>query len=326
MKLPPQLTDGLKLPLIVAPMFLVSGPELVVSACKSGAIGSFPTGNARTPETLDSWLDEISSACTDVAAWSANLVTHQSNTRFDDDLALIVAHRSPLVITALGGPQRVINAVHSYGGYVFADVNSVAYARKAVEAGADGLILVGAGAGGHTGPMAGLPFLAEVREFFDGPIVLGGGLGTGAALRAVEVAGADLGIMGTRFIAATESLAPDAYREMLVDAQFGDLTLSDAITGVPAYWLDRSLRRAGLDPANLRKDFQTSFEVNSSDSKQRQRSKRWSEIWSAGHGVGSVKQSESVTEVLRQLVDEYWQATERGPCHCARPDHHRLAS
>ena len=309
-----QLADvfsGLRVPLIVAPMFLVSGPALVTAACQAGAIGSFPTANARSVTALDGWLDEISAACKGHAIWSANVVTHQTNTRLKEDLALISAYKVPLVITALGGPAPVVKTVHRYGGLVFADVNSVAYARKAIAAGADGLVLVGAGAGGHTGSMAGLSFLAEVREFFDGPLVLGGGLTNGHALRAVEVAGADLGIMGTRFIAAAESLASAEYRDMVVQSSFHNLTLSDAVTGVPAYWLDMSLERAGLDLKDSQKDFKTNFAPTDADDPHKKRVKRWSEIWSAGHGVGGVKSVESARSIVERLGEEYRQAVNR---------------
>lgn len=307
-RLPEMWRDRLTLPLIAAPMFLISGPELVIAACAEGVVGAFPTPNARNPAILDDWLDRITRTLGEraqaepgrkIAPWAANLVVHRSNDRLADDLALVVRYEAPLVITALGSPRAVIDQVHGYGGRVFADVNSVPFARKAVEAGADGLVLVAAGAGGHTGQMTGFAFVPAVREFFDGPIVLAGGIADGAGIRAAEVLGADLAYMGTRFIAAEESLAHSDYRQMLVDATEQDLILTNAITGVHANWLKPSMIRAGLDPEKLERDPDIDFTDPQSGAK------RWANIWSAGHGVGAVDRIEPVADLVARLKREY---------------------
>jgi|TARA_R110002073_G_scaffold4199_12_gene27737 nitronate monooxygenase len=300
--LPECLQGKLKLPLIAAPMFLVSGPDLVVAACQEGIVGSFPTPNARTPAILDEWLDDITSRMADVSdagPLAANLVVHPSNDRLEDDLALVAKYKVPLVITALGSPRKIVDRVHAYGGAVFADVNSVRFARKAAEAGVDGLVLVAAGAGGHTGKMTGFSFVPAVREFFDGTIVLGGGIGDGRAIRAAEVLGADLAYMGTRFIATNESLAHTDYRQMLVDSTVDDLILTNAVTGVHANWLRQSLISAGMDPNALEKDPDVDFTDPQSGMK------RWANTWSAGHGVGVIDRVESVKSLVNRLKQEH---------------------
>ena len=302
MPLPECLQGKLKLPLIAAPMFLVSGPDLVVAACQEGIVGSFPTPNARTPAILDEWLDDITSRMADVSdagPLAANLVVHPSNDRLEDDLALVAKYKVPLVITALGSPRKIVDRVHAYGGAVFADVNSVRFARKAAEAGVDGLVLVAAGAGGHTGNMTGFSFVPAVREFFDGTIVLGGGIGDGRAIRAAEVLGADLAYMGTRFIATNESLAHTDYRQMLVDSTVDDLILTNAVTGVHANWLRQSLISAGMDPNALEKDPDVDFADPQSGMK------RWANTWSAGHGVGVIDRVESVKSLVNRLKQEH---------------------
>jgi nitronate monooxygenase len=305
MPLPECLQGKLKLPLIAAPMFLVSGPDLVVAACQEGIVGSFPTPNARTPAILDEWLDDIASRLADVpdaGPLAANLVVHPSNDRLEDDLALVEKYKVPLVITALGSPRKIVDRVHAYGGAVFADVNSVRFARKAADAGVDGLVLVAAGAGGHTGNMTGFAFVPAVREFFDGTIVLGGGIGDGRAIKAVEVLGADLAYMGTSFIATNESLAHTDYRQMLVDSTIDDLILTNAVTGVHANWLRQSLIAAGMDPNALEKDPDVNFTDPQSGVK------RWANTWSAGHGVGVIDRVESVHSLVGQLRREYQSA------------------
>ncbi len=302
MPLPECLRGKLKLPLIAAPMFLVSGPDLVVASCQQGIVGSFPTPNARTPAILDEWLDDITgrlASVPDAGPLAANLVVHPSNDRLEDDLALVEKYKVPLVITALGSPRKIVDRVHAYGGVVFADVNSVRFARKAVEAGVDGLVLVAAGAGGHTGNMTGFAFVPAVREFFDGTIVLGGGVGDGRAIKAAEVLGADLAYMGTRFIATNESLAHTDYRQMLVDSTIDDLILTNAVTGVHANWLRQSLMAAGMDPNALETDPDVDFTDPQSGVK------RWANTWSAGHGVGAVDRVESVESLVSRLKLEY---------------------
>jgi nitronate monooxygenase len=294
--------QNLKLPLVVAPMFLVSGPELVISSCLSGVIGAFPFPNARNIATLDGWLDKIASALADAdgaGPLAVNLTTHRSYDRLADEIAVIKNHKPTLVITALGGPDAVIDTVHNYGGKVIADVNSLAHARKAVAAGVDGLALIAAGAGGHTGHIAGIPFVSEVRTFFDGLIILAGGIGSGAAIRAAQIAGADLCYMGTRFIAAEESLASQEYKDMLVQASYEDLVLSDQLTGAKAYYLRQSLIKMGYDPDNMQAG--SGFNLANSQNQI----KAWRDVWSAGHGVGAVTAIQPVADIISQLESEY---------------------
>ncbi|PQA85992.1 NAD(P)H-dependent flavin oxidoreductase [Hyphococcus luteus] len=301
------IAGNLSLPVICAPMFLVSGPDLVTAVCKEGVIGAFPFPNARKIETLDAWLDDLSRRVSNdpnAAPYAVNLTTHRTYDRLQDEIALIANHRPKIVITALGGPDPVLDTVHAYGGVVIADVNSLAYARKAAEKGADGLALVSSGAGGHTGSMAGFSFVSAVREFFDGLVVLAGGIGNGRAIRAAEILGADLSYMGTSFIAAAESLASDEYRRMLVEANFEDLVLSNALTGAYANYLRASLIKMGLDPDNPGKK----ASVDLSDSQMQ--IKAWRDVWSAGHGVGEVRAAQPASEIIAKLKTEYREALE----------------
>ncbi len=306
------LRSRLSLPLICAPMFLVSGPDLVIAACRNGVIGSFPAPNARPLEMLDAWMGRVAGELADarrtdpsarIAPWSVNLVVHSSYDRLPAELELVQRHQPPLVITALGSPARVVDAVHAYGGLVFADVGSVAMARKAAQAGVDGLILVSSGAGGHTGSVSPFVFVAAVRQFYDGIVVLAGGLCSGAAIRAAEVAGADLADIGTLFIAARESLAPDDYRQMVVDAGVDDLVLTKAFTGASAYYLRASILRSGLDPDNL--SGKSAMDWSKSDTQL----KAWKDIWSAGQSVAAVHRVEGAAQIIARLRDEYLQST-----------------
>lgn len=293
---------GLRLPLIAAPMFLVSGPDLVIATCRAGAMGSFPFPNARTLDVLDGWLTRIGeelAAAPGGAVYAANLVVHASYDRLGEELKLLERHRPPVVITALGSPRRVVETVHGYGGLVFADVASVPFARKAAEAGVDGLVLVSAGAGGHTGRMAGFAFVPAVRRFFDGVIVLAGSVSDGRAVRAAELLGADLAYMGTPFIAAGESLAGQEYRDMVVAAEFEDLVLSDRLTGAEAYYLKASLLRMGIDPADIPAGGRPDFTGSQT------KIKAWKDVWSAGHGVGTVTRVEPAAAIVDRLAAEY---------------------
>ena len=305
------LRTQLSLPLVCAPMFLVSGPDLVIATCRNGVIGSFPAPNARPLEVLDAWMERVAGEleaarradpAARIAPWSLNLVVHSSYDRLPAELELVRRHRPPIVITALGSPARAVDAVHAYGGLVFADVGSVAMARKAAQAGVDGLVLVSSGAGGHTGSVSPFVFVEAVRQFFDGIIVLAGGLCTGAAIRAAEVAGADLADIGTLFIAARESLAADDYRQMVVEAGVDDLVLTRAFTGANAYYLRRSIERAGLDPDNL--SGKTSMDWSRSDTQL----KAWRDIWSAGQSVEAVQRVEGAGEIIARLRAEYLQS------------------
>ena len=302
MPLPPPLLRNLALPAIGAPMFLISGPEMVIAQANAGMIGSFPTPNARTPDILDEWMRQISDALDSdptAAVWAANLVVHPSNDRLPADLDCVLRHKPPLVITALGSPARVVDAVHGYGGLVFADVNSVGFARKAAAAGVDGLVLVASGAGGHTGQTAGFAFVEEVRQFWGGSIVLGGAISTGHAIRAAEVLGADLAYVGTAMIACDESMAQSGYKQMVVAAGAEDIVPSNGITGVTANWLRSSLVAAGYDPARMPEGKKPNFENAQDDAKA------WKNVWSAGQGVGTVKAVEPIDEIVARLRREY---------------------
>ena len=298
---------ALRLPLIAAPMFLVSGPDLVIAACANGVLGSFPCANARTIEILTEWISQITKQLSGRPGvpWAANLAVHPTNPRLSEELSVLEHARVPVVITALGGPRPIVDRVHAWGGKVLADVNSVAFAKKAVDAGVDGLILVSAGAGGHTGRMNGFSLLSAVREFFDGPIALGGGLSNGAEIRAVETAGANLAVMGTAFIATEESLAVPEYKSMLIDSTIDDLVLTNTVTNVLANWLRPTLVRAGIDPTDFLVNPKVDFSDNSLIEKQRV---RWTTVWSAGHGVGCVRRVDTVAELVARLRREYLQA------------------
>jgi nitronate monooxygenase len=295
------IKSRLRLPAICAPMFLVTGPDMVVSACKSGVLGTFPATNARTEDQLVSWLDQISTSITKAdAPWALNMITHNSYGRFDAELDLVRQYQPELVITALGGPHRVTDVVHGYGGLVFADVNSPKFARKAIEKGADGLVLICAGAGGHTGEYAMIPFVEEVRTFFDGPIIVGGGIGTGRGIKAVEALGVDFAYLGTRFLACQESLINDDYRQMVWDSQMEDLIASRAITGALGNWMRASVEAAGLTEEAMKAVAKIDFSQD-----MHAGTKAWKHVWSAGQGVGLVNTPESVADVVETLVRQY---------------------
>jgi nitronate monooxygenase len=295
------IKSRLRLPAICAPMFLVTGPDMVISACKSGVLGTFPATNARTEDQLVSWLDQISTSVSQAdAPWALNMITHNSYGRFDAELDLVRQYKPELVITALGGPHRVTDVVHGYGGLVFADVNSPKFARKAIEKGADGLVLICAGAGGHTGEYAMIPFVEEVRTFFDGPIIVGGGIGTGRGIKAVEALGVDFAYLGTRFLACQESLINDDYRQMVWDSQMEDLIASRAITGALGNWMRASVEAAGLTEEAMKAVAKIDFSQD-----MHAGTKAWKHVWSAGQGVGLVNTPESVTDVVETLVRQY---------------------
>ncbi|MDX2143730.1 MAG: nitronate monooxygenase [Rhodospirillaceae bacterium] len=303
------IKSRMALPAIAAPMFLVSGPDLVIAACKAGVIGSFPTLNARPLEVLEQWfqrivreLDEFKAMGGKPAPWAANLIVHRSNPRAADDLAMTLKYKPEIVITALGTPADVIAGVHAYGGLVFADVNSVKYAQKAAAAGADGLVLVAAGAGGHTGPVPAFSFVPAVREFFSGPIVLGGGIVDGAGVRAAEVLGATFAYVGTRFIATKESIAAEGHKQMLVDCTEDDIICTAHFTGVPANYLKPSIVKAGLDPAQLGVRPEKKFDSRGAADGE---AKAWRDIWSAGQGVRSIKSVLTAAELVAELKRGY---------------------
>jgi nitronate monooxygenase len=313
MSLTPSFT--LRVPVFAAPMFLISGPELVLAACKAGIVGAFPTPNARPIEQLDTWMRQITEGlarardeqpAATIGPWCANLVTHSSNTRLAEDLALVAKYQPPVVVTALGSPKPAIEVVHGYGGLVFADVTSIGLAKKAAAAGADGLACVSAGAGGHTGALTPFAFVSAVREFFDGQVVVGGGISDGWGVAGAVACGADYVYMGTRFIPTAESMAPQEYKQMLVDCTVDDIVVSAGITGTPASWLKPSLRANGLDPDNMPAAPERRYDSNQSFA-----GKKWKDVWAAGQGVGAVKAVEPVAQVVDRLVQEYDQALTR---------------
>jgi nitronate monooxygenase len=296
------LSRSLILPVIVAPMFLISSPALVIAAARARLLGVYPTANSRTIADLKIHLQQIDDAVQadgKAGQWAISLFVHPSYDRFDAELDLIAPYKPRLVITALGGPKRALERVHAFGGLVFSDVITVLHARKAVDAGADGLVLVASGAGGHTGTYSAFAFVEEVRKFWDGPIVLGGAISNARAVRAALTLGADFAYMGTRFIATRESMVTDDYREMLIRATMEDIVTSRAITGVLANWMRESLQRANFDLNKLDVPGKIDFSDIAGDSKA------WKNIWGAGHGAGSVVKIQTVHEVVDELVADY---------------------
>jgi nitronate monooxygenase len=304
--LAPSLVAGgrLRLPVVAAPMFLISGPDLVIEACRSGIIGAFPTTNARTTQELDAWMSRIATSLTgnQVAPWATNVITHSTNQRLSQDLELVARYRPPIVITALGSPKPAIEMVHSYGGTVIADVINLTLAKKAIDAGADGLACVSAGAGGHTGFISPFAFISAARELTDGLLIVGGGIADGYGVAGAIAAGADLVYMGTRFIATHESLATDDYKRMVVESTLDDLLVSASITGTPATWLKPSLRRVGYDPENMPEKPQRNYD---SSQQQQVEAKRWKDVWSAGQGIGAIRAVEPMSAVVDRLASEY---------------------
>ncbi|HKZ74199.1 MAG TPA: nitronate monooxygenase [Steroidobacteraceae bacterium] len=294
---------GLRLPVIAAPMFLVSGARLVLAACREGVIGSFPTAYARTTEMLEAWLRTITeelardaAAGRPCAPWSANLIVHPTNSRAAADLELLVQYRAPIVIASVGNPSRIVARVHDYGGLVFSDIATLAHARKAAQSGVDALILLCGGSGGHTGWMNPFAFVPAVREFFDKPIILAGSITDGAAIRAALELGANLAYVGTRFIATQESDASMEYRNLVVSSTADDIVLSSEVSGLPANWLRGSLEKLGFK--GERQEPSRSFSADANF-------KAWRDIWAAGHGVGSVKRVATVSEVIAELEAEF---------------------
>jgi len=297
--------NPMRLPVISAPMFLVSGPELVIAACKAGIGGAFPTPNCRTVAELDAWMGQITDALSPGdGPWVANLITHSTNARLEEDLRLVAQYKPPIVITALGSPKPVMETVKAYGGLVFADVVNMALAQKAADAGVDGLACISAGAGGHTGHLSPFAFVSAVREFFDGWLTIGGGIADGAGVAGAIAAGADMVYMGTRFLAASESRAQDPYKQMIVDSGPDDLIVSSAITGTPASWLKPSLRAAGMDPDALGGPITRDYSGDAAH-------KRWRDIWAAGQGLQKVDAIEPTAVVVDRLEAEYRAAAAR---------------
>lgn len=296
-----EISQQLRLPMFVAPMFLISGPELVIAAGKAGVIGAFPSANSRTIEDLSAWLSQISgelSAAGRPRMWAINMIVHPTYARFEAELDLVCEYKPRIVITALGSPKRPLDRVHAYGGAVFSDIISPEQARKAIDAGADGLIAIASGAGGHTGQYSPFALIEEIRRFWDGPLILGGAIGSARAIRAAQIIGADFAYMGTRFVATPESLVTDDNRDMLVRARMEDIVTTMAVTGIPSNWMRESLDRAGFTPETLQIRKKIDFS-------NLQDTKAWKHIWSAGHAIGTTRNVQTVAQIVDDLVGEY---------------------
>ncbi len=288
-----RFAGGLKVPAIVAPMFLVSGPDLVVESCKAGFCGTFPALNQRTTEGFDEWLCEIEERLGDDAApYGVNLIVHQSNPRVEADLEVCIKHKVPLIITSLGAVPDLVKAVHSYGGLVFHDVIQRRHAEKAAEAGVDGIIAVAAGAGGHAGTYSPFALTSEIREFWDGALILSGSMSHGGHIAAAQMMGADYAYFGSHFIAAAESMAPQGQKDMMIGASAKDISYTDKVTGVGANFLTPSLEAATLHDAPGK------MSLN-------EEAKAWKTIWSAGHGTGAVRDVKPTKDICEQLIAEY---------------------
>ncbi|GAA5315648.1 MAG: nitronate monooxygenase family protein [Candidatus Pelagadaptatus aseana] len=314
MALPAQFENRLSIPLIGSPLFIISNPRLVIEQCKAGIIGSFPALNARPAELLDSWLEQITSELEQyrrdnpdkpVAPYAVNQIVHRSNERLQHDIDLCVKHKVPVVITSLMAPTQVVGPVHSYGGLVFHDVTNVHHAKKAIAAGVDGLILVCAGAGGHAGSLSPFALVSEIREFYDGTIILSGAMSSGRDVLAAEAMGADMGYMGTRFIATREAQADERYKQMLVDSSAEDIIYSNLFTGVHGNYLKPSIKAAGLDPDNLQDGDKSTMDWSNSDSKA------WKDVWGSGQGIGSIKDVPATADLVANMVNQYQEAKQK---------------
>ena len=309
----PAFIKSLSLPAIAAPMFLISGPKLVIECCKNGIVGTFPALNQRTSEGFEEWLVEIKEALAAFeketgqkpVPFGVNLIVHPTNPRLEADLKLCIKHRVPIIITSLGAVSQVVDAVHSYGGLVFHDIIKKRHAEKAAEAGVDGLILVAAGAGGHAGTINPMSLVAEVKKFYDKTVILSGCISNGRDIASAMQMGADLAYMGTRFINTTESQAPEAYREMIIEAGASDVVYTAAISGVHANFMGASLKAAGISEEDLKKDHKVDFgkELDTE-------AKAWKTIWSAGQGVTTVEDVVPVAELIGRLKTEFREAVQ----------------
>jgi nitronate monooxygenase len=322
MPIPASFRDRLSLPVIGSPMFIASTPELVIEQCKAGVIGSFPALNARPASQLDEWLARIKSELEDyakanpgakVAPFAVNQICHASNDRLRQDMEACVRHQVPLIITSLRPPREIVEAAHSYGGLVFHDVISVKHARKAAEQGVDGIIAVCAGAGGHAGTISPFALVREIREFFDGAIILSGAMSSGADVFAAQAIGADLAYIGTRFIATTEAHVLDEYKQMIVESSCEDVVYTNLFSGVKGNYLRGSVVRTGFDPDNLPEADKSKMNFGSgSDLK----AKVWRDIWSAGQGVGNIRDVLPTAELVARMIREY-EDTRRRLCAAA---------
>ncbi|MFV3292236.1 NAD(P)H-dependent flavin oxidoreductase [Pseudomonas sp. NY11955] len=309
MSLPASLEQRLRLPVVAAPMFLISNPQLVLACCASGVVGSFPALNQRDSAGFRAWLEEIEAGLAQLQApapYAVNLIVHPTNPRLQADLALCVEHRVPIVITSLGAAKEVVDAVHGYGGLVFHDVTTRRHAEKAAAAGVDGLIAVAAGAGGHAGTWSPFALAAEIRQFFDKTLLLAGCINHGHEILAAQLLGADLAYMGTRFIATAQSQAQDAYKQMLLDAHAADIIHTPAVSGIPASFLRPSLEQAGYD-MNTLKGGHEQGKLKPIDDE----AKAWKTVWSAGQGVGAIHDLPDACALIERLHSEYREALER---------------
>lgn len=302
MVLPRGISDRLRLPAIAAPMFLGSGPDLVVEVCRSGLIGTFPALNQRSSEGYAHWLQQIEERLAGLPAaapYGVNLIINRTNTRLAADLEITARHKVPVVITSLGAVKDVVDAVHSYGGLVFHDVINLRHAEKAAEAGVDGIIAVSAGAGGHAGTLSPFALVSEISSFFKGTVILSGALSTGRQIAAARMMGADLAYLGTRFLATRESMVPDAQKRMMVEAKARDIFYTPNISGVHANFMRPSIVAAGFDPDNLPHHGQLDVANEA---------KAWKNVWSAGQGVGTIDDIPSAAELCERLIAEYVEA------------------
>ena len=314
MALVPHLKGKLKIPVVGAPLFIVSGPELVISQCKAGVVGSFPALNARPQEVLDEWLIRIKEELdkhnqenpdSPAAPFAVNQICHASNDRLMQDMESCVRHEVPIIITSLRPPLEIVKAAHSYGGVVFHDVINVKHAKKAAEQGVDGLILVCAGAGGHAGTHSPFALVREVKEWFDGTILLSGSISDGHSIASSLALGADLAYIGTRFIATKEANADQRYKDMLIESSASDIVYSSLFTGVNGNYLKPSIEKAGLDPDNLPGADKSKMNFGSGGNTK---SKAWKDIWGSGQGIGSIKSDPTVQELVNELIEQYEQA------------------
>ena len=315
MSLPEILSTPLSLPVVASPMFIASGPDLVVAECTAGVIGAFPALNARPASLLGDWLDEITERCASyadahpgstVAPFAVNQIVHRSNDRLEADMATIVEHKVPIVITSLGARPEINEAVHSYGGIVLHDVINNTFAHKAIEKGADGLIAVAAGAGGHAGTLSPFALLSEIRAWFDGPLLLSGAIAHGRSVLAAQAAGADFAYVGSAFLSTVEANVADDYRQMVVRSGASDIVYSNLFTGVHGNYLRGSIEAAGLDPDNLPTSDPSAMSFGSSSGD----AKAWRDIWGSGQGIGAIEAAGTVAELVARLRSEYLTARE----------------
>jgi nitronate monooxygenase len=315
MALPPIL-QNLRIPVIGSPLFIISNPDLVIAQCKAGVVGSFPALNARPEAQLDEWLDRITTELAEhdaknpdrpAAPFAVNQIVHKTNNRLEHDVEMCVKYKVPVVITSLGAREEVNQAIHSYGGIVLHDIINTIFARKALEKGADGLIAVAAGAGGHAGTVSPLALIQDIREFFDGPLALSGAMANGGAVAAAQAMGADLGYIGSAFISCDEANAVDGYKDMIVESDAKDIIYSNLFTGVHGNYLAPSIAQAGLDPNNLPESDPSAMNFGSGGN---QKSKAWRDIWGCGQGIGAVKSRMSTAEFVDKLEAEYLGAIE----------------